>query len=264
MKATRYAIPLLALILAATGCVSQSEYDELDLLYRKAQEQNELLRAQIAELENRLARIQQSDTATAEEIARLTEQRNELRAQLDRLEQRYRELEDRGPLVIQPELDAALRDFAEDHPQLVSYDPAMGMVKLRSDLTFALGSADLRAEAKATLTELADILQGRAASQYEVRVIGHTDNVPIRKPATKQKHPTNWHLSVHRAIAVRDALEAEGLPAVRTSVAGYSMYRPVVTNDRKGAEANRRVELYLKPMPRINQDMINPQAGQGN
>jgi chemotaxis protein MotB len=82
-------------------------------------------------------------------------------------------------------------------------------------------------------------------------VVGHTDNVPIRRGSTAAQHPTNMHLSAHRAISVRDALNADGVTANRFMVAGYGEFRPIVTNGARGADANRRVELFLVPMTSV-------------
>ena len=50
------------------------------------------------------------------------------------------------------------------------------------------------------------------------------------------------------------------------SVAGYGEYRPVVPNTAGGAEANRRVELYLVAMPSgsaaMESDAAAPQASE--
>jgi hypothetical protein len=56
------------------------------------------------------------------------------------------------------------------------------------------------------------------------------------------------HLSVHRAIAVRDALVGDGVAPARFSVMGYGEYRPVAANGRNGSPENRRVEVFLTPM----------------
>ena len=45
---------------------------------------------------------------------------------------------------------------------------------------------------------------------FDLVVAGHTDDVPIKKAATKAKHPTNWHLSVHRAISVANVKVTSG------------------------------------------------------
>ena len=85
----------------------------------------------------------------------------------------------------------------------------------------------------------------------EVRVVGHTDNVPIRRSSTAAQHPTNIHLSAHRSISVRDALVGDGIDANRFMVAGYGEFRPIAANGARGSEMNRRVELFLVPMPTV-------------
>ncbi len=104
-------------------------------------------------------------------------------------------------------------------------------------------------EAAPTIATLADILNGPQARSIEIQLIGHTDDVPIGKPSTRQKHPNNVYLSAHRAIAVRDALVGAGIMPERIMVAGYGEFRPLVPNPPKGgAPENRRVEMRLVPM----------------
>ena len=122
------------------------------------------------------------------------------------------------------------------------------MIRFASDLTFDLGSVALKPAAAATIATLADVLNTAEAAILEVQVVGHTDNVPIGKPSTRQQHPTNVHLSVHRAISVRKALTAAGIDPARLQVAGYGEFRPIVANGKKGAAENRRVELFLSPI----------------
>jgi hypothetical protein len=62
------------------------------------------------------------------------------------------------------------------------------------------------------------------------------------------QHPTNMHLSAHRAISVRDALVSDGVTANRMQVAGYGEFRPIVPNGANGAAQNRRVEIFLTPL----------------
>ena len=96
-------------------------------------------------------------------------------------------------------------------------------------------------------------MNSSAGSGYIARIVGHTDNVPIGRPETKAKHPTNWHLSVHRAIAVKDLLTRTGVDPSRMSVAGYGEHRPIAPNSAKGNDLNRRVEIYLvRPQPGDN------------
>jgi chemotaxis protein MotB len=143
-----------------------------------------------------------------------------------------------------PELDRALQQFAAKYPQTVEYDAQRGLVRWKSDLTFALGSDMVRDDAKAALSEFARIVNSPAAGGFEVVIAGHTDNVPIR--ASAAKFPTNWHLSCFRAIAVMFALRDYGVDSERMGCMGYGEYRPREPNPpRGGNERNRRVEIFL-------------------
>jgi chemotaxis protein MotB len=79
-----------------------------------------------------------------------------------------------------------------------------------------------------------------------ILVVGHTDDKPIRKRSTANRHPTNWHLSTNRANSVLLALAKSGISEGRMGVAGYSMFQPLAANsDKKSRAMNRRVEIYV-------------------
>ena len=147
-----------------------------------------------------------------------------------------------------PEVKAALAQLAKANPNLMSFDSKRNMVKLRSDLTFALGSAQVSAAAASTLSRLAAVINSPAAQPYEVRVVGHTDSVPVRNAANVQKFGDNWGLSAFRAIAVKKVLQRSGVSESRLGIAGYADQQPFVANTSSGAEANRRVEIFLVAM----------------
>ncbi|MCC6907978.1 MAG: OmpA family protein [Phycisphaerales bacterium] len=246
-------LSLAALIGASslTGC-TQGTVDDL----RNA---NRVQAARIAELEQNVESLNSTTQALRQQVKQADSsaleaerRRAEAASQLQSAMAMYADLEERlnsiDPVMLPPELDEALRQLAAAHPELMVYDPKRGMVQLTSDLTFDLGSADLKGEAQSSLQQLADVLKGASASTYEVRIVGHTDNVPIRNVGTRAKHPTNVHLSVHRAISVRDAIVGAGVAPGRCSVAGWGEFRPVVANPAAGgARANRRVEIFLVP-----------------
>lgn len=254
-------VTLAAVALGSLGCVSQTEYDSLLTTYRKTQEQVVELRAQLEEAAARLSAQEAQGSrnrSMAMELEAAIAERDRLREALAEAEQQLRELGEQpqpGVVVLDPETDTQLEELAAANPELMTYDPALGMIKLRSDLTFSLGSAEIKPDAQRSLAQLAQVVTRGAASQYTLRVVGHTDNVPIKNPATREKHPTNWHLSVHRAISVRDVLDEAGVAPGRTYIAGYGEYQPTVENpDRGGAAANRRVEIFLQPMSRMNRE----------
>ncbi|MEX0885366.1 MAG: OmpA family protein [Phycisphaeraceae bacterium] len=240
---------LAAAMLIGSGCVSQRQHDELLTLYNQVREQNTDLQTELEEAEARLAALR--ETGDDSDVYR--QQIEEARAERDRLRAALAdaeaELARAGSFMELPaELDADLAALAASNPELMTYEPERGMIRFQADLTFDLGSAEVRAGARDSLRRLAQILDSSAAAPYEVRVVGHTDNVPIANPATLERHPTNWHLSAHRAIAVKDALNEAGVGAARMNVAGYSHYRPLVPHRPGGTEQNRRVEIYLVPM----------------
>ena len=78
---------------------------------------------------------------------------------------------------------------------------------------------------------------------HSVRVEGHTDNVPIQT----RRFPSNWELSVGRAVnVVKYFAEVSNIKPQRLSAVGYGESRPVVANDTPLNRAkNRRVEILL-------------------
>jgi chemotaxis protein MotB len=247
-------VALAALPVLAIGCVPQDKYDSLLTANRSLEEQvvsledqREECRASLRAVQERLDRTSQSYDSLQARYEQLDDSFGSLEAQNEDYLNRIASLEI-GPLPI--EIETAIEDLARDHPELLSFDAQRGLLRFASDFTFDLGSTELTTDARQTLRTLASILTESAARDLEVKVIGHTDNVPIEKPATKRNHPTNVHLSVHRAIAVRDVLTGAGVYPARIQVAGYGEYRPIVPNGPRGAAENRRVEIYLAPMTR--------------
>jgi len=140
-----------------------------------------------------------------------------------------------------PEVDEALRTLAGKYAHRVSYERGRGALTFANDQMFEAGSDTVRADAQAVLHELARVLAGSLPESFEVVVVGHTDDTAISREETRAQHPTNWHLSVHRAIAVAQVLVQAGVPGARLGVLGYGPYRPV-GDDRA---RNRRVEVFV-------------------
>ena len=262
---------MVGLLLAATvtgGCASKAEYDKIVAANRRANEQ--LLQCQQA-LESQQNQTEQLRDQLSERDAALQALRREkqvLQQAKDDLQDSFRKLQDLydkamagptgptelPPFALPPKLDEALRAFARSHPALVEYLPEYGMVKLRSDeLTFARGSDEVQPEAVDALKRFVEIIQTPAAQEFHVYVAGHTDNIPIRRPETLQRHPNNWYLSVHRAVAVEEALEEAGLAPERIGVMGFSKYHPIAPNepDEGGNPKNRRVEIWIVSPERL-------------
>ena len=109
-------------------------------------------------------------------------------------------------------------------------------------ISFPLGQADLLDHIKTPLEKMADFLYKEQA--YKIIVSGHTDDTPIHT----SRFPSNWELSVARAMSVANFLMAQNLDPRRISVEGFGQYRPVADNtDPDSRQANRRVEISLIP-----------------
>lgn len=253
---------LIGMLPLLTACVSQQKYDELLTAYRDMEQQTlraqsdlatsraneERLRSQLALAAADLEQLKNLQGADKESIERLLADYDRLMKQLGSLSV--------GPLPAS--LNQALIDLAKAHPDMLQYDERTGMLRFASDFTFDSGSAKLKSGTSSVLSRLAEILNTSEARAFEVKVVGHTDNQPINR--VRNEHPTNMHLSAHRAISVRDALVGDGVAANRMQVAGYGEFRPVVANGPNGAAQNRRVEIFLTPLTVPLTD-VQPAAG---
>lgn len=243
-------IPLTGVALfALAGCVPQNQYDDLMTAYR-AKEQ------QLLQIQNEFDTSRANEEMLRKQLGEAMASLNSIkdsgnRAEIEKLQARISDLMNQiGKEKIDPAVNAAIIKLVEQFPDVMMYDEENGIVRFKSDVTFDSGSAKLSSKASAVLEKFAGILNTNEASDLEVRVIGHTDNVRISKPATMKDHPTNVHLSAHRAISVREALVKDGVSSNRFMVGGYGEYRPIAVNSKKGNEENRRVELYLVAMPK--------------
>ncbi|MFM1867452.1 MAG: hypothetical protein RL591_860 [Planctomycetota bacterium] len=232
------------------GCVPQNQYDDLMSAYRSKEQQ--LLQLQNDYTTSR-ANEDMLRKQLAEAAADLAAAKNMVggdRGALEELEKRYQSLlAQLGSMSPLPEsVNETLERLAAEYPDIFEFDSRLGMLRFKSDVTFDLGSAKLTSKAETVLKKFASILNQGEANNLEVRVVGHTDNVAIRRAATAAQHPTNVHLSAHRSISVRDALVSDGVSANRFMVAGYGEFRPIAENTSKGNADNRRVEVFLVPM----------------
>ncbi len=254
----RLALPTAILVssaslLALGGCVPQSQYDDLMNAYRSKEQQLLQLQNEFDTSRTNEEALRRQLAEAAADLARARELVGGDKGALDALQKRYEDLLAQvNALSPLPEsVNEGLRALADANPDIFEYDEKRGMLRFKSDVTFDLGSAKLTAKAESVIAKVASILNTSEARDLEVRVVGHTDNVPIRKSSTAAQHPTNIHLSAHRSISVRDALANDGVDANRFMVAGYGEFRPIASNSARGNEMNRRVELYLVPMPAV-------------
>ena len=238
-------------LLSAGGCISKADFDKCSRL-------NEIQRVRIEDLlanqEN--ARIEadacrQELELTGQKDKYWQQQLKALEAALQSKNALVAQLTSQlGQITIPVALSNALADWArQSGTDLVDYNETTGMVRFKSDLLFDEGDDTVQPEAKERLEALSEVLNSPVAEGFDVLIVGHTDDMRIGKPATRAKHPTNWHLSAHRAIAVEKVLAQAGMTEVRMVVMGMGQFRPIEPNEPKqqGNPKNRRVEIYIVP-----------------
>jgi len=118
------------------------------------------------------------------------------------------------------------------------------LVTFPDKVAFSSGSSDLSPAFMPTIRQVAEIV---AAVPAEIRVAGHTDNIPI----SNTRFRSNWDLSTARAVSVmHELLAAAGIDKSNVAVEGYADTQPLNPNDTPENRAhNRRVEIRVSFKP---------------
>jgi len=144
-----------------------------------------------------------------------------------------------------------LTNLRQELEQALAEQIAQGQVSIRSSSEglvislqeagfFDSGSASIRAASQSVFARIAAMLSERGC---QLRIEGHTDNVPIHN----SQFNSNWELSTSRATEVVRLLITEYQFAPESlSAAGYAEYHPVAGNDTpEGRAKNRRVDVVI-------------------
>lgn len=241
-------IIVLACIVPLAGCGGEDlRMRNASLNKRKADLESQV-QAMTLELQQLKRQLSEATELTDIDKAALQEKIAALEAHLGKKDDLIARMREQclGGTPLPAELSTMLEEFAEKE-DMVTYDASTGIVKFKSDLLFKSGSDAVLPAAAAAVKSLSVILNTKEATEFDIIIAGHTDDQPIR--FARANHPTNWHLSVHRAISVLNIMSANSVAQKRLSVRGFGALRPVVPNDpgSKGNPQNRRVELYIVP-----------------
>ena len=114
-------------------------------------------------------------------------------------------------------------------------------IQMKDNMLFDSGKAQLKPTYFNLLSLIAKTLFKDAK---QIRVEGHTDNLPIQ---TKE-YQSNWELSIQRALnVVRHFVNHENINPTKLIIAGFGEHKPIAANDSPDNRAmNRRVVLNLK------------------
>ena len=248
--------------------------DEQDrtLLAQRDIEQRDIriqaLAALIGEQKESLANQQQLTADARAEVALLSRQINQLRDQLNEINQalsiseasrmqQQEEIKDLGERLnielarqvnelerYKSDFFGRLRNIVDDNPLIrIEGDRFL----LQSELLFDSGTAQLGDQGKLQLIQLAGLLGELIPSipadlPWILRIDGHTDRQPIRSPQFQSK----WELSMSRAVTVVKYLAEHGIPDERMAATGFSKFHPLDPADTPEAyRKNRRIEIKL-------------------
>lgn len=219
----------------------QARAEAADAEALKAHERAKAVEQARKELEDKLAALDSEKSQLSTQLNQLSTERDQLTqavqekdAELARLKATYQDLEEKMKAEI---ADGEIRlTQAEGRIQ----------VDLVDKILFDSGEASITERGAGVLTRLGAVLVG--VEGRTIQVSGHTDDSPpsSRLAAT---FPTNWELSVARAVnVVRFLQEKAKVPARRLVAAGYGETHPVASNATpKGRARNRRIEILLIP-----------------
>lgn len=112
-------------------------------------------------------------------------------------------------------------------------------VEINASVLFSPGQAKLAENSSTALQAVAKVIKDQ---EHEIRVEGHTDNLPIHT----EYFPSNWELSTARASSVVRLFIEQGVDANRLTAIGYGENRPIESNETtEGRKRNRRVAIMI-------------------
>lgn len=207
--------------------------------------ENQMLLGQMQESQMMSSQLQQELAGAKQSLDIANQRLANLNDEREKLHNKYSSMLASQKNPLNGALSKRFEELARRFPDF-EFDPVTGVSKFNEDLLFGSGSDVLRQEAHALLNEFAAIVNDAEAKQFHVLVVGHTDDQPVVRPATKARHDTNWELSAHRATSVVKHLSKNGVAEYRMGIGGYSKHQPVVTNvSEPNRQKNRRVEIYV-------------------
>jgi len=236
MKSLRWGACLLVVgsIAAFSGCrstgrwLTPSEYDEYNTLRRLNQEQSVII------------------TSLTNDKVSLTQENDFLKTQL----------QDKGELLaaLKANLENLQRGITKGGPELgdnvETFTTPSGDVGIRvkGDVLFASGEAKLKSSGERVLKQVAELVRDKP---NKLAIRGFTDSDPIKK--TKGKWEDNFDLSGHRALAVLEFLQKEGITPARLHFEGFGQYALVTgASGTEDKARSRRAEIILL------KDTVNP------
>ena len=210
LRSDRQLLIVLALLLAAPGCVARAAYQEA------VGERDELAKSE-RNLADRVEKLETSNRSLDAERVRLIDEMEDLRLERSTLKRELSATR-QSEQALQSTLSATEEELAAHEAQLaeaaklkstyqglvddLESEVASGQIQIQQlreglvvnvsdEILFPSGSASLNSEGRDVLLRVASRL---TSLPHEVEVQGHSDNIPIRG-SLAQRYPSNWELA---------------------------------------------------------------------
>jgi len=249
-----YVAVVLVAALAVTGCVKSSTHKKTLAELKASQDREADLTRQLEDTKGKLTATQKSLDEGSVLNASMEQRLKELGQNVDSLStanaEQTRRLEELrkakaaadARLATFKSLLEKLRAMIDSGQLKVIVRNGRMVIALPNDILFDSGKTSVKAEGKAALEKVAQVLA--TVSDRDFLVAGHTDNVPIKT----REYPSNWELSTARAVEVVRFLITKGMNGKVLAAAGFAEFDPVAPNDTDANKAqNRRIEIVLQP-----------------
>ncbi|OBR89681.1 MULTISPECIES: flagellar motor protein MotB [Clostridium] len=141
---------------------------------------------------------------------------------------------------IKKTLDAKIKQDGYDGKVKVEISKDGLGISIQEAVLFNSGDAEVLTHIHPLLISISEMIENL---DNNIRIAGHTDNVPIHN----SKFRSNWDLSAMRAINVMNFMvKSGGINITKVSIQAYSEYQPKSTNlTKEGRDQNRRVEIFI-------------------
>jgi chemotaxis protein MotB len=191
-------------------------------------------------------------TYTAEETSILETIKESLTSQVDGLNQENEKLKEEKESLYSLLLEendtldssTSFLDFLKENNLMESVNIIQGnkgmVIRFKDGVLFNSGEASISEGGFTVLNEIAEKIK---SIPNLIVIEGFTDNIPIKT----SEFPSNWELSVARAIGVaKFMIDDMNIEEERISVSGFGEQRPIDSNDTvEGRANNRRIEITI-------------------
>ena len=262
MKKSVFMVSLAVVSLMMTSCVSkkelvacQEENKALQANYMQAKEQLAASNARATSLEEQMKQQARSTAALQRSLDKSLTNASQNNISIEKLVDQINESNQyiRHLVEVKSKSDSLnmvltnnlTRSLSKEELKEVDVQVLKGVVyiSLADNMLYESGTYTINKRASQTLSKIAKIIKDY--KDYDVRIEGNTDNVPI----SRENIRNNWDLSCLRASSVVQALQNDyGVDPKRLTAGGRGEYNPLQPNTTDvGKMRNRRTQIIITP-----------------